>query len=169
MKRIGVAIILLLMFLSYTTVFAGEESILDKVKKAGVMRIGSGTTTPPLNYIDERGNWTGFDLDLGDAIAAKLGVKVERVNVNTKTRVAFLAVGRIDITVSSMSHTRSRDEQIDFAEPPYLWTGKAFYAKKGRFKSIAELGGRRIAVSQGSNAYAAGPQEIARHTTTRPL
>ena len=165
----GIVIIAFLAFVSHTAVFAGDESILDKVKKAGVVRIGSGTTTPPLNYLDEQGNWTGFDIDLGDAIAAKLGVKVDRVNVNNKTRVAFLAAGRIDLTVSSMSHTRSRDEQIDYAEPPYLWTGKVFYAKKGRFKSIADLGGKRICVSQGSNAYIAGPQEIARHTNTAPI
>jgi polar amino acid transport system substrate-binding protein len=168
MSRMGVVIIALLAFVVAHTA-ASAESILDKVKKAGVVRIGSGTTTPPMNYLDEKGNWTGFDLDLGDAIAEKLGVKVERVNVNTKTRVAFLAAGRIDLTVSSMSHTRSRDEQIDYAEPPYLWTGKIFYAKKGRFKSIAELGGKRIAVSQGSNAYTAAPQEIARHTNVPPI
>jgi len=168
MKKIGVVVIALLALISHTAV-CGAESILDKVKNAGVVRIGSGTTTPPLNYIDEKGNWTGFDLDIGDAIASKLGVKVERVNVNTKTRVAFLAAGRIDLTVSSMSHTRSRDEQIDYAEPPYLWTGKVFYAKKGRFKSIAELGGKRIAVSQGSNAFTAGPEEVARHTNVAPV
>jgi polar amino acid transport system substrate-binding protein len=143
MQRIGVVVVAFLTLVCYLAAFAGEESILDKVKKAGVVRIGSGTTTPPLNYLDEKGNWTGFDLDLGDAIAAKLGVKVERVNVNNKTRVAFLASGRIDLTVSSMGHTRSRDEEIDYAEPPYLWTGKMFHAKKGRFKSIADLGGKK--------------------------
>jgi polar amino acid transport system substrate-binding protein len=143
-------------------------SILNEVKKRGVIRIGTGTTVPPMNYIDENGNWTGFDVDLGNAIAEKLGVKVERVNVNNKTRIAFLANRRVDLTISSMSHTRSRDEQIDYAEPPYLWSGKIFYAKKGRFKSIAELVGKRIAVVQGSNAYIAAPQEIAKYTDKRP-
>lgn len=146
-----------------------EVSVLDKVRKSGVVRIGTGTTVPPMNYIDEKGNSSGFDIDLGNAIAEKLGVKVERINVNNKTRVAFLATGRIDLTISSMSHTVSRDKQIDYAEPPYLWSGKIFYAKKGRFKSIAELGGKRIAVVQGSNAYIAAPQEIARHTENKPI
>lgn len=159
----------MLIFASVTIAAGGEMSILDKVKKAGVVKVGTGTTVPPMNYLDGKGIWTGFDVDLGDAIAAKLGVKVERINVNSKTRVAFLASGRVDLTISSMSHTRSRDEQIDFAEPPYLWTGKVFYAKKGRFKSIAGLGGKRIAVQQGSNAYLAAPQEIARHTNRKPV
>lgn len=168
MKRPGI-VFFLIMFLLSTSVIAGAESILDQVNNRGVVRIGSGTTVPPVNYIDKDGNWTGFDIDLGDAIAKKLGVKVKRVNVNNKTRIAFLASGRIDLAISSMSHTRSRDEQIDYAEPPYLWSGKIFYAKKGRFTSIAELGGKRIAVVQGSNAYIAAPQEIAKYTKEKPI
>mgnify|MGYP000949156932 CR=1 FL=1 len=144
------------------------KSVYDDVKTRGVVRIGTGTTVPPMNYLDSNGQWTGFDVDLGDAIAKKLGVSVERVNVNNKTRVAFLAAGRIDMTISNLSHTRSRDEQIDYAEPPYLWSGKIFYAKKGKFKSIKELGGKRIAVDQGSNAFIAAPQEIAKHTDIKP-
>ncbi|MEE8329047.1 MAG: transporter substrate-binding domain-containing protein, partial [Thermodesulfovibrionia bacterium] len=168
MKRPGI-VFFLIMFLLSTSVIAGAESILDQVNKRGVVKIGSGTTVPPVNYIDKDGNWTGFDIDLGDAIAKRLGVKVKRVNVNNKTRIAFLASGRIDLAISSMSHTRSRDEQIDYAEPPYLWSGKIFYAKKGRFTSIAELGGKRIAVVQGSNAYIAAPQEIAKYTKEKPI
>jgi len=171
MKKISLLILTLMLLFAITigcekakTPAPGEEtakeSILDKVQKTGVIRIGTGTTVPPMNYYDEKGNWTGFDVDLGNAIAERLGVEVERVNVNNKTRVAFLANRRIDLTVSSMSHTRSRDEQIDYAEPPYLWSGKIFYAKKGRFKSPKELGGKRIAVVQGSNAYIAGPQYL---------
>jgi polar amino acid transport system substrate-binding protein len=136
------------------------DSILDDVKKRGVVRIGSGTTSPPVNYIDKDGNWTGFDIDLGDAIAERLGVKVDRVNVNNKTRIVFLANRRIDLTISSMSHTRSRDEQVDYAEPPYLWSGKIFYAKEGRFSKPMDLCGMRLAVVQGSNAYIAGQEYL---------
>lgn len=169
MRKVSILTLTLMLLMSFATSAVAAKSTLDKVKKAGVVRIGSGTTVPPMNYIDKHGNWTGFDIDLGDEIARRLGVKVERVNVNNKTRIAFLASGRIDLTISSMSHTRSRDEQVDYAEPPYLWSGKIFYAKKGRFKSIAELGGKRIAVVQGSNAYIAAPQEIAKHTNKKPI
>lgn len=169
MKRLGFAVAaVLFLAVSFVSFALAEESILDKVKKAGVVQIGSGNTTPPLNYVDEKGNWTGFDIDLGDAIAEKLGVKLERVLVDTKTRIAFLANGRIDLAISSFSHTRSRDEQIDYAEPAYLFTGKVFYAKKGRFKNFADLGGKKICVEQGSNAYIAAPQEIAKYTDKKP-
>ncbi len=169
MKRTSFVVLLLTLVLCFVASTAAAKSIYDEVKKRGVVRIGSGTTVPPVNYIDKDGTWTGFDIDLGDAIAERLGVKVERVNVNNKTRIAFLANKRIDLTISSMSHTRSRDEQIDYAEPPYLWSGKIFYAKKGRFKDPKELGGKRIAVVQGSNAYIAGPQYLESIGAKKPV
>lgn len=148
---------------------AHGASIADEVKQAGVVRIGTGNDNPPLNYIDDHGQWVGFDIDLGDALARKLGVHVKRVVVNNSTRIAFLANGQIDMTLSNLSHTRSRDAQIDFAEPPYLWTAKVFYAKKGRFKTIADLGGRKIGVNTGSNAMTAAPEEIAKYTSKKPV
>lgn len=138
-------------------------SNLDRVREAGVVRIGTGNDTPPMNYIDEQGRWTGFDVDLGNAIAERMGLKVERVAVNNKTRIALLANGQIDMTISNLSQTRGREEQVDYAAPPYLWTAKVFYARKGRFTGIADLAGRQIGVNQGSNAFIAAPQEIARH------
>ncbi|TYQ17904.1 UNVERIFIED_CONTAM: amino acid ABC transporter substrate-binding protein (PAAT family) [Acetivibrio alkalicellulosi] len=130
------------------------------IRCVGVVYIGSGNNVPPMNYIDETGNWTGFDLDLSAAIAERLGVKLERVVVNNKTRISFLANGTVDMVVSNLSHTRSREEQIDYAEPPYLWTGKIAYARKGEFENLADLAGKKIAVDQGSNAYIAIQQEI---------
>jgi len=145
-----------------------QESILDEVLERGVVYIGSGNNVPPMNYLDEHGNWTGFDLDLSEAIAERLGVKLERVVVNNTTRISFLANGTVDMVVSNMSHTRSRDEQIDFAEPAYFWTGKIAYAKKGRFDNLTDLAGKRIAVDQGSNAYIAIQQEIEKVNGAQP-
>ncbi len=147
---------------------ASAQSIVDKVKQAGVVRIGTGNDTPPMNYLDDNGKWTGFDVELGDEVAKRLGVRVERVAVNNKTRIAFLANGQIDMALSNISRTLSREEQVDFVDPPYLFTAKVFYAKKGRYKSLADLGGKRIGVNQGSNAFTAAPLEIAKHSKLEP-
>jgi polar amino acid transport system substrate-binding protein len=132
-----------------------QESRLDRVIAQKRVIIGVGYAAPPMNYTDGKGLWTGFDMDLANAIARRLpvpGATVEFVKVDTTTRVVFLTAGRVDMTISSMSHTRQREQAIDFAEPPYLWAGKQFYARKGRFGSHRDLVGKRIAVQQGSNA-----------------
>lgn len=147
---------------------ASAQSILERVKQTGVVRIGTGNDTPPMNFLDDAGRWTGFDVELGDEIGKRMGVRVERVTVNNKTRIAFLANGQIDMALSNISRTLSREEQIDFVDPPYLFTAKVFYAKKGRFQTLAELGGKRIGVNQGSNAFTAAPVELAKHSKAAP-
>jgi ABC-type amino acid transport substrate-binding protein len=54
MKKMGIVMTMFLAFVSCAAVYAGEQSILDKVKKAGVVNIGTGTTVPPMNYLDEK-------------------------------------------------------------------------------------------------------------------
>ena len=170
MKRsMLVVLAVMALLVSFIPYAAAGESILDRVTKAGVVKVGTGNKTPPGNYIDEKGNWVGFDIDLGNALAEKLGVKIEWVLVDNKTRISFLADGRIDLSMANISQTRSREEQIDYAEPPYFWTGKIFYAKKGKFKSIKDLAGKRIGVDQGSNAFIAAPQEIAKYSKIAPV
>jgi polar amino acid transport system substrate-binding protein len=151
-----------------TSLAANAASVLDKVQDRGVLRVGIAYTAPPMGYINDDGKWVGFDVDLAKAIADRLDVDLERVKVNDKTRIVFLSTGRVDISLAHMSHTRSRDRQVDFAEPPYLWTCKIFYSKRGRFDSISELGGKRVGVVQGSNAYLAAPKEVMARGGSKP-
>ena len=160
-KKIAAIICLtILVFLLSSCGSQRNESIFDTVRERGVVRVGTGINVPPMNFKDEYGNWVGFDLDLSAAIADRLGVELELVVVNNTTRISFLANGTVDMVISNLSRTRSRGEQIDFAEPAYLWTGKIAYARIGQFQNLADLAGRRIAVDQGSNAYISIQQAI---------
>ena len=164
MKRSRLAVLIVLALLvSFSSIAMAKGSVYDQVKKSGNLRIGHGVDVPPLSMIEpETGELLGFDIDMAKAMTEQIGnimgkkITMKGVVVNNKTRIAFLANRRIDITIRSMSHTRSRDEQIDYAEPPYLWSGKIFYAKKGKFKTPMDICGQRMAVVQGSNAYLAG-------------
>jgi ABC-type amino acid transport substrate-binding protein len=142
MKRSLIVLLAVTLLVSFASLAMAKSSIYDEVKKKGVVSIGHGTDVPPLSMIDPKdGELKGFDIEIAKAMVEHIGkimgkdLKMEGVVVNNKTRIAFLANRRIDLTIRSMSHTRSRDAQIDYAEPPYLWTGKIFYAKKGRFKT----------------------------------
>ena len=164
MKRSSLAVLVVLALLvSFSSIAMAKSSIYDQVKESGKLKIGHGVDVPPLCMIDPgTGELEGFDIDMAKAMTEQIGnimgkkLTMNGVVVNNKTRIAFLANRRIDITIRSMSHTRSRDEQIDYAEPPYLWSGKIFYAKKGKFKTPMDICGKRMAVVQGSNAYLAG-------------
>jgi polar amino acid transport system substrate-binding protein len=163
MRRIFVVLLAVAFLAGLASSAMATKSIYDEVKKKGVVTVGHGNDVPPLSMLDAKdGLLKGFDIDIAKAMTRRIGeimgkdLKMDKVLVNNKTRIAFLANRRVDLTIRSMSHTRSRDEQIDYAEPPYLWSGKIFYAKKGKFKNPIDICGKRMAVVQGSNAYLAG-------------
>lgn len=131
-----------------------DASLLDTVNSRGTVRIGIGYLTPPMNFLDDKGEPAGFDIDLARAIADKMGVKPEFIQVNNKTRVTSLTTGQVDMVLSNINHTIGRDKQVDFSDT-YLKDGKRVLAKKGHYKTLRDFVGKRIAVTQGSNAQQA--------------
>ena len=135
-------------------------SVLDSVLEAGVVRVGVRNDNPPISFLDEEGEWVGFDLELAQALADQMGVELELVPVDGTTRISFLESGQVDMSVASMNHTRSRDEAIDFSIT-YFWDNQSFLVRTGEYESIEELFGETVAASSGSStidswtAYAA--------------
>jgi len=128
-----------------------QKSVLDAIKELGVLRAGIRTDNPPHGFITSDGNWVGFDVDIAEALAKELGVKLEKVKVDELTRISYLQTGQIDIAVASMSHTRKRDEQIDFSQT-YFWSKQTFLVKKGKIHKLSDLVGKRVGMSRGSHA-----------------
>ena len=139
---------------------ATAESTLNQVQESGRVRIGVRNDNPPMSFIDESGQWVGFDVDLANAVAAQLGVEPELVVVDGTTRISFLQEGEVDMSVASMNHTRERDDAIDFSIT-YFWDNQSFLVRTGTYNSLDELLGQTVAANAGSSvipswqAYAA--------------
>jgi polar amino acid transport system substrate-binding protein len=123
----------------------------DKVMKDKVVRIGLMTDSIPAGFYDEKKDWVGFDVDIADEIAKRLGAKPERVVVNNKTRIAFLQQGTIDFSAANMTHKREREQSIDFSIT-YFFDGQKIMAKKGQFKDLKDFKGKKIATMQGTTS-----------------
>ena len=128
-----------------------QGSVLDRIAETGVVRVGVRNDNPPVSFIDENGDWVGFDLDLARALAEELGAELELVPVDGTTRISFLESGQVDMSVASMNHTRSRDEAIDFSIT-YFWDNQSFLVRTGEYESIDQLFGETVAASAGSSA-----------------
>ncbi len=126
-------------------------TLLEAVKKRGTVRAGIRFDNPPHSFIDERGRWMGFDVDIAEAVAKQLEVQIEKVKVDELTRISYLKTGQIDMAVASMSHTIKRDQEIDFSVT-YFWSKQTFLVKKGQIKSLADLVGKRVGMSRGSHS-----------------
>jgi len=126
------------------------ESTADRVANDGVVRIGVRFDNPPLSYLEDDGEWVGFDVDLANALAEELGYEIEMVQVDGTTRISFLQEGKVDMSVASMNHTRSRDDAVDFSIT-YFWDNQSFLIRKGTYTSLEEIMGKKVAANAGSS------------------
>lgn len=127
-----------------------SESTYDQVQESGKIRIGVRNDNPPMSFVDESGDWVGFDVDLANAIAQELSLEPELVVVDGTTRISFLQDGEVDLSVASMNHTRDRDDAIDFSIT-YFWDNQSFLIRKGSYGSIDELLDETVAANAGSS------------------
>ena len=128
-----------------------EASTLLKIKRFKRMRIGMGYKSKPLNHLNGDGIWSGFDVEFAKEIAKKLKVSPILIKSAGKDRISALLQNSVDISISNLNHTITREQAIDFSQP-YLCDKKVFLVKKGRFKAIDELAGKAVGVVHGSNA-----------------
>ncbi len=125
---------------------------LADVKKAGVLKAGVKYDFKPFGYVDKTNKVVGFDIDLLNYIAKKLGVKITFQQVTSKTRIPLVASGKIDIAAASMTHKVKRDETIDFTIS-YFFDGQAILARAdAKEKSYKDYENKRVAAIQGATS-----------------
>lgn len=127
-----------------------QESTYDVIKKRGTLIAGLRNDFPPAGYINQQGQWVGFEIDLMDYIANKLGVKVQREQVTSRTRIPMLVNGNIDVIMAVMNPTRERGKVIDFTQPYFLGGQALLVRKDSGVKSIADMAGKKVGTVQGS-------------------
>ena len=124
---------------------------LDQIMERDVIRAGVRFDNPPHSFIDEEGNWVGFDIDIAHAVARELGLDLELVRVDELTRISYLQEDNIDMAVASMSKTIRRDEEVDFSQT-YFWSKQTFLVRDGEIGSLDELVGAKVGMDRGSSA-----------------
>lgn len=137
----------------FTAAFAAQaQDDLSAIKAAGVIKFGTEGTYAPYTYHDASGKLVGFDVDIGRAVAAKLGVKAEFVEGRWDGLIAGVDAKRYDAVINQVGVTKERQAKFDFSQP-YI-DSRAVLIVKGdnaAIKSFADLKGRKSAQSLTSN------------------
>lgn len=97
---------------------AFADTTLQKIKRTGVMTVGVSAAYAPFEYIAD-GKIIGYDVDLAEAVAKRMNVKVEWQDIDFKGLVAALKSGRVDVLFSAVTETKEREEQIGFSDSYY--------------------------------------------------
>ncbi|CAD7032281.1 amino acid ABC transporter substrate-binding protein [Pseudorhizobium endolithicum] len=129
---------------------AGEN--LDKIKAAGTIRIGTEGTYAPFTFHDPSGALVGFDVEIGEAIADKLGVKAEFVEGKWDGLIAGLDADRYDAVINQVGITEARRQKYAFSEP-YIASKAVLIVRDDNedIKGFDDLKGKKAAQSLTSN------------------
>ena len=119
------------------------------VAASGKLTIASNNTYPPNEYKDDNGNAIGWDIDLANAIAAKLGLKTDYfLSDNFDAILPRVTGGQSDIGVSSFTDSADREQSVDFVN--YYNAGILWAAPTGKTIDPNNACGLNIAVQTGS-------------------
>lgn len=125
---------------------------LQDVKKRGVLRVGVKDLTPGFGFVDmQTGEIKGYDVDFAQAIAKKLGVKLELWVVTDAERIEHLKDGKVDLIAATLTRTPQRSKEIAFSHV-YFVTGQKFLARKGTVRGLYDLDHKIIGTSMGSTS-----------------
>ncbi len=103
-----------------TTALADEDVIyrtLDEIQESGTVKIGVFSDKNPFGYVDENGDYQGYDIYFAERIGEDLGVEVEYVSTEAASRIEYLQTGKVDIILANFTVTEERAEEVDFALP----------------------------------------------------
>ncbi len=90
------------------------------------VRIGTEGAYPPYNYIDDAGELTGFEIELGQELCARAGLTCEFVQNEWDSIIPNLTSGNYDVIMAGMSITEEREQVVDFAQNYYPPTASAY-------------------------------------------
>ena len=121
------------------------------------VRIGTDTTYAPFSSKDAKGDFVGFDIDLGNEMCKRMQIKCTWVASDFDALIPSLKAKKIDAIISSLSITEKRQQEIAFSDKLYAADSRLIAAKGSPIKpTLDSLKGKHVGVLQGSTqeAYA---------------
>lgn len=123
---------------------------LDDIKKKGEIVIGVLGTDEPNSFVDPKTREiVGYEVDIGNAIAKKLGVKPVFKQLAVAARIPELQQGRVDILAASLTHNKEREAQIDFSLTTFVTGQKVLVKTSSGITDLPALGGKKVLTVKG--------------------
>ncbi|MDX6635859.1 MAG: polar amino acid transport system substrate-binding protein [Solirubrobacterales bacterium] len=123
------------------------------------LTVGSDIPYPPFEQ-GKSGEYTGFDIELMEAIGEKIGRAPEFQDTSFETIFRDVAQGKFDAVISAATITEEREKAVDFSNPYYL-SEQAVLVKEGsEIKSLEDLEGKTVAAQQGTTGLELAKEEL---------
>lgn len=125
---------------------------LDEIKESGKIVIGVFSDKAPFGYVDENGEYQGYDVYFAERIAKDLGVEVEYVSTDPASRVEYASTGKVDIILANFTVTEERAQQVDFALPYMKVKLGVVSPDNALITDVEQLNGKQLIVVKGTTA-----------------
>lgn len=130
-KRLGTAVLILTLLITALAGCTSDQSAsgtaannsgiiyrtLEQIQESGVINIGVFSDKSPFGYVDENGEYQGYDVYFANRIGEDLGVEVNYVSTEAANRIEYLQTGKVDIILANFTVTEERAQEVDFALP----------------------------------------------------
>jgi polar amino acid transport system substrate-binding protein len=123
---------------------------LDDIRSRGTVRIGVSLGGEPIGFRDAQNNPVGYDVDVANRLAEKLGVPVELTDVSGDARISMLVSGQLDIVVANTSATLERAKSVNFSIPYNRAGLRVIVQKDSGITKLEDLAGKKIVVGRGT-------------------
>ncbi|MEA4813159.1 MAG: ABC transporter substrate-binding protein [Anaerolineaceae bacterium] len=146
-----ISIILITGFLAGCTQTA-TTSVLEKIKKDGKVLVGTSADYPPYEFVDSTGKKAGFDIELMEEIAKRLGVSVEWVDMPFDSLIAAVKEGKINMSISCFNYSEERAKEVGFSKE-YFNSEDSFIANKdftGKIEKPEDAAQYKLGVQSGT-------------------
>lgn len=129
-----------------------SDDLLKKVKDEGKLLVGTEGTYPPFTFHDDKGELTGFDVEVAKEVAKRLGVEVEFMETQWDAIFAGLDAKRFDMIANQVGIRPDRQEKYDFSDP-YITSAAVLITHKDNedVKAFEDIKGLNAAQSMTSN------------------
>ncbi|WP_104748729.1 cysteine ABC transporter substrate-binding protein [Helicobacter cetorum] len=131
-----------------------KQDALEIIQQRGVLKVGVFSDKPPFGFVDSKGKYQGFDVVIAKRMALDLfgdENKIEFIPVEASARVEFLKANKVDIIMANFTHTKEREEVVDFAKP-YMKVALGVVSKDGVIKDVEDLKDKTLIVNKGTTA-----------------
>ncbi|MEA5447092.1 transporter substrate-binding domain-containing protein [Leptolyngbya sp. CCNP1308] len=127
-----------------------DESTLATIQAAGKVKIAVPADFAPFGFVNTAMQPIGYDIDIANAVAERLGVEAEVIPVVGNYRIPFLQTGRVDLIISSLGKNDERALIINFSEPYAPFFSGIYGGPELDIEAIENLEGLSLGVAQGA-------------------
>lgn len=132
----------------------GRDGTWQQVQEERLLRVGMDASYPPFEWIDEQGEFVGYDVDLARELARRWRVDIQFVDIHFDGLYDALRAEKVDLLVSALPYDRTLTQDFLYSES-YFNAGQVLVVSQedASIRAVADLEGKRVGVQLGARAH----------------